>query len=110
MIIAYDPRQHQSVEAGRIVEELEEAGVATYKLENIVRQRNAPELLEVINHFKAGEMVEGLEKLDEQHRVLGIADRNRRFAAMADWYATHEDVRMVSPDNRSIGGIEPGYA
>lgn len=32
--------------------------MATYKLENIVRQRNAPEL---IYHFKAGEMVEGLE-------------------------------------------------
>jgi hypothetical protein len=27
-----DPRQYQSVEAGRIVEELEEAGVTTFRL------------------------------------------------------------------------------
>jgi ATP-dependent exoDNAse (exonuclease V) alpha subunit len=27
VIVAYDPRQHQSVEAGRIIEELEQAGV-----------------------------------------------------------------------------------
>ena len=105
VIVAYDPRQHQSVEAGRIIEELEEAGVATYALEQIVRQRNTPELLAVVNDFAAGRMLEGLDKLESQGRVVEISNRAERFRAMANWYATHEDVLMVAPDNRSIGEL-----
>jgi hypothetical protein len=64
VIVAYDPRQHQSVEAGRIIEELEQAGVVTFRLEKIVRQQNAPELLNVIECFARGRMIEGLTLLD----------------------------------------------
>ncbi len=109
VIIAYDPRQHQAVEAGRIIEELEEAGVAIYKLEKIVRQMNTPELLAVVNDFKAGRMVDGLEKLDDQGRIWEAEDRRSRLRLMAINYATREDCLMVAPDNRTIGELN-GYA
>jgi conjugative relaxase-like TrwC/TraI family protein len=106
VVIAYDPRQHQSVEAGRIVEELEQAGVTTFRLEKIVRQQNAPELLEVIEFFARGRMREGLMLLDEQHRIHEVNNRNERFAAIAGEYASSpQNTLIVSPDNRSLAGI-----
>ena len=106
VIIAYDPRQHQSVEAGRIVEELEQAGVTTFRLEKILRQRHAPELLAVVEKFAKGEIREGLEMLDDQNRVWEVPDRKKRFAAMASYYAEHHtSTLIVSPDNRSLSEI-----
>jgi ATP-dependent exoDNAse (exonuclease V) alpha subunit len=106
IIVAYGPRQHQSVEAGRIIEELEQAGVATFRLEKIVRQENAPELLEVIECFARGRMNEGLKLLDEQTRVREVSGRRERFKAIAQEYAdSPENTLIVSPDNRSLAEI-----
>ena len=106
VIVAYDPRQHQSVEAGRIIEELEQAGVATFRLEKIVRQQDTPELLEVIECFAHGQIGEGLQRLDEQNRIREVASRKERFRAIAAEYAASpENTLIVSPDNRSLGEI-----
>ncbi|HTU48413.1 MAG TPA: MobF family relaxase [Bryobacteraceae bacterium] len=106
VLIAYDPRQHQSVEAGRIIEELEQAGVATFRLEKIVRQQNAPELQEVIERFARGQMREGLMLLDEQKRIREVSDRKDRFSAIAREYAASpQNTLIVSPDNRSLAEI-----
>lgn len=106
VIVAYDPRQHQSVEAGRIIEELEQAGVATFRLEKIVRQRNAPELLKVIEFFSRGQMREGLTLLDEQNRIFEVRGRKDRFSAIAREYAASpHNTLIVSPDNRSLAEI-----
>ena len=53
VIIAYDWRQHKSVEAGDIVKQLEDAGL-DMPLEEIQRQRESPELLSVVNKWKDG--------------------------------------------------------
>lgn len=106
VIIAYDPRQHQSVEAGRIVEELEQAGVTTFSLEKIVRQKETPELLEVIECFARGQMQQGLELLDEQRRICEVSDRKQRFRTIAKEYCeSPENTRIVSPDNQSLAEI-----
>lgn len=106
VIVAYDPRQHQSVEAGRIIEQLEQAGVATFRLEKIVRQQNAPELLKVIECFARGRMTEGLALLEEQARIREVPDRRKRFQAIAHYYAANpENTLIVSPDNRSLSEI-----
>jgi conjugative relaxase-like TrwC/TraI family protein len=106
VVIAYDPRQHQSVEAGRIIEELEQAGVATFRLEKIVRQQNAPELLAVIESFARGQMSKGLMLLDAQNRIREVSDRKDRFSAIAREYAASpQNTLIVSPDNRSLAEI-----
>lgn len=105
VVIAYDPRQHQAVEAGRIIEEMEQAGVATFRLEKILRQRNNPELLAVVNLWKEGHITEGLKKLDDMAHVWQIPDRKQRFQVMAEWYAQHPDTLMVAPDNRTIAEL-----
>jgi conjugative relaxase-like TrwC/TraI family protein len=104
-VVAGDLRQHQSVEAGRIIEEMKMAGVPMFQVEKIVRQRNNPALLEVVNDWKEGRITEGLKKLDEQAHVWQVPDRKKRFQAMAQWYAAHDDTLMVAPDNRSIAEL-----
>jgi ATP-dependent exoDNAse (exonuclease V) alpha subunit len=106
VIVAYDPRQHQSVEAGRIVEELEQAGVTTFRLEKIVRQQHAPELLKVIESFARGQMRKGLELLNQQDRIHEVNNRRDRFCAIAREYASNpRNTLIVSPDNRSLAEI-----
>jgi AAA domain/TrwC relaxase len=106
VIIAYDPRQHEAVEAGRIIEELEQAGVRTFRLEKIVRQRNTPELLEAIECFANGRTMDGLGLLEKQGRIIEHENRKERFAAIAQEFAKDPlKTRIVSPDNRSIGEI-----
>jgi conjugative relaxase-like TrwC/TraI family protein len=105
VVVAYDHRQHQAVEAGRIIEEMEQAGVATFALERIVRQRDSPELLAVINEFKDGRMSAGLRMLDERGVIHQVPDRQKRLEYMAMWYVRHPDTLMVAPDNRTIGEL-----
>jgi DNA primase catalytic core len=105
VVIAYDPRQHQSVEAGRIIEELERAGAPTYRLEKIERQRENPEMLEFTNKLKTGDTIGGLTDLNDQGRVFEEEDRHKRIAHMGRWYALHDDMILTAPDNRTIGEL-----
>jgi DNA primase catalytic core len=113
VVIAYDRRQHTSVEAGRVIEELETSGVDTIRLEKIVRQRENPELLAVIEKFRESfghrgslRMIEGLQMLDDQRRIWQAPNRPRRFDAIAEYYAYDpEDTVVVTPDNRSLEEI-----
>ncbi len=96
-----DTRQHQGVEAGKPFEQLVNAGMATAKLDQIVRQKD-PELLRAVEHLSRGEVAQGIMLLEQQGRVTEIADPQRRIAAIAQTYATHpENTIVVSPDNAS---------
>jgi conjugative relaxase-like TrwC/TraI family protein len=97
-----DTRQHQGVEAGKPFEQLVSAGMKTAQLGQIVRQREAPELLKVVEHLSRGEIAEGVALLEQQGRVTEIADPQQRIAAIARSYAASPDnTIVVSPDNAS---------
>jgi hypothetical protein len=114
VIIAYDHRQHHSVEAGAIVRELEDAGVETVRLEKIVRQEENPRLLEIIEKFRdsygpgqSDRMIEGLQMLDEDCHVLQVPKRVDRFEWIAAWFAQDPDRAIaISPDNASIAELD----
>jgi ATP-dependent exoDNAse (exonuclease V) alpha subunit len=97
-----DSRQHQGVEAGKPFEQLVSAGMKTTQLDQIVRQREAPELLRAVEHLSRGEIAEGVALLEQQGRVTEIADPQQRIAAIARTYAANPDgTIVVSPDNAS---------
>lgn len=101
VLLIGDIRQHQAVEAGRIFEELQDAGMATYQLDKIVRQKNE-ELKTVVEHLAAGNISAGLKMLDDQGRISQAEDRNKRFEAIAVRYAeSPAGTLVVSPDNES---------
>jgi conjugative relaxase-like TrwC/TraI family protein len=97
-----DTRQHQGVEAGKPFEQLVSAGMKTTQLDQIVRQREAPELLRAVEHLSRGEIAEGVALLEQQGRIIEIADPQQRIAAIARSYAASPDSTIVvSPDNAS---------
>ena len=102
VLLIGDTRQHQGVEAGKPFEQLVNAGMKTAQLDQIVRQREAPELLKAVEHLSRGEIAEGVALLEQQGRVTEIADPQQRIAAIARSYAANPDnTIVVSPDNAS---------
>ena len=101
VLLVGDTRQHESIEAGRIFAQLQDAGMKTIKLNEIVRQKD-PELKQVVEQLARGQVGEAIVGLEQQGRVHEVKDPAERIAAMAREYAkSPENTLAVSPDNRS---------
>jgi conjugative relaxase-like TrwC/TraI family protein len=101
VLLVGDRRQHEAVEAGRPFAQLQDAGMRTVKLEEIVRQKD-PELKQVVEQLAQGEVQEAIQNLDRQGRVHEIQGHDERIAAIAKDYAkSPENTLVISPDNRS---------
>ena len=101
VLLVGDVRQHQAVEAGAPYQQLQEAGIETACLDEIVRQKD-PALKEVVEQLSRGQVREAMEKLDDQGRIHEIVDPNERFQEIAKAYARQpEGTLIVSPDNQS---------
>jgi ATP-dependent exoDNAse (exonuclease V) alpha subunit len=101
VLLVRDRRQHEAVEAGRPFAQLQDAGMKTVKLEEIVRQKDR-ELKQVVEQIARGEVREAIQSLDRQGRVHEIHGHDERIVAIAKEYAkSPENTLVVSPDNRS---------
>jgi ATP-dependent exoDNAse (exonuclease V) alpha subunit len=105
VLLVGDTRQHEAVEAGRPFAQLQEAGMRTATLNEIVRQKD-PELKRVVEQLARGEVGAAVESLDQQGRVHIVTKRDDRIAAIAHEYAkSPQSTLVVSPDNLSRGEI-----
>ena len=96
-----DTRQHEAVEAGRPYAQLQEAGMKTAKLDEIIRQKD-PALKEVVEQLARGEVREAIGNLNQQGRVHEIGDRHERISEISREYVrSPENTLVVSPDNES---------
>lgn len=101
VLLIGDTRQHQGVEAGRPFEQLQEAGMRTAKLDQIVRQKD-PALKSAVELLARGRSAAALIELRRQGRVQEIPEREERIRAVAKMYAASpENTLIVSPDNAS---------
>jgi conjugative relaxase-like TrwC/TraI family protein len=101
VLLIGDTRQHQGVEAGRPFEQLQEAGMRTAKLDEIVRQRD-PALKSAVEMLAKGQVFAALESLQQQGRVQEIPNAEERIRAIAKAYVeSPEKTLIVSPDNAS---------
>ena len=101
VILVGDVRQHQSLEAGRIFEELQKAGMKTAQLNKVVRQKDE-KLKKAVILMANGRIAEGVEALQRQRRVHEVVHRADRFTAIAKTYVdSPENTLVVSPDNKS---------
>ncbi len=101
VLLVGDKRQHEAVEAGRPFAQLQQAGMKTVSLDQIVRQRD-PELKQVVEQLAQGDVGEAIQKLEQQGRVHEFKGREERIEAIAKEYAkSPENTLVVSPDNRS---------
>jgi len=101
VLLVGDRRQHEAVEAGKPFAQLQEAGMKTISLDQIVRQKE-PELRQVVEQLARGEVGAAVKNLDSQGRVHEFRNREERIDAIAKEYAkSPESTLVVSPDNRS---------
>lgn len=101
VLLIGDTRQHQGVEAGRPFEQLQEAGMRTAKLDQIVRQKD-PELKAAVEMLATGQVSGALDALQKQGRVREIPNPEERIRVIAKSYVdSPEKTLIVSPDNAS---------
>ena len=94
-------KQHQSVEAGRIFEELQMAGMQTSVLHEIVRQKEE-RLKAVCEQVRDGQTREAVETLAKAGFVDEIEHPAWRHERIAEEYLkAPERTLVVSPDNES---------
>jgi ATP-dependent exoDNAse (exonuclease V) alpha subunit len=94
VLLVGDRRQHEAVEAGRPFAQLQDAGMKTVRLDQIVRQKD-PELKRVVEQLAQGEVREAIQNLDRQGRVHEIPDHSERIAAIAKEYANSPERTLV---------------
>jgi conjugative relaxase-like TrwC/TraI family protein len=102
ILLVGDTRQHQGVDAGKPFEQMQDGGMKTSQLDQIMRQKNNLELLEAVQHLAKNNTQQGIDMLARQGRISEIPDKQERIAAIAKDYAARPDnTIVVSPDNRS---------
>ncbi|MGO9518454.1 MAG: AAA family ATPase, partial [Candidatus Korobacteraceae bacterium] len=101
VLLIGDIRQHQGVEAGRPFEQLQDAGMRTARLDEIVRQQD-PALKSAVELLATGQVSAALAALQQQGHVKEIPDAEERIRAIAKSYVeSRENTLIVSPDNAS---------
>jgi conjugative relaxase-like TrwC/TraI family protein len=101
VLLIGDIRQHQGVEAGRPFEQLQEAGMRTAKLDEIVRQKD-PALKSAVEMLATGQVSDALNALQQQGRMKEIPNAEERVRTIAKSYVElPENTLIVSPDNAS---------
>lgn len=101
VLLVGDVRQHEAVGAGRPYHQLQQAGMRTAHLDEIVRQKD-PALKEAVEQLARGEVYAAIDNLNYQGRVRQIENREERFQTIAQEYARHpQGTLVVSPDNQS---------
>jgi conjugative relaxase-like TrwC/TraI family protein len=101
VLLIGDTRQHQGVDAGKPFEQMQEAGMRTSQLDQIVRQKD-PELLRAVEHLSRNETSTGIQLLQQQKRISEIPDHRQRIEAIAkDYVERPANTLIVSPDNAS---------
>jgi conjugative relaxase-like TrwC/TraI family protein len=101
VLLVGDTRQHEAVEAGRPFAQLQESGMRTMRLEEIVRQKD-PELKQAVEQLARGQVGAAIDSLDRQGRVIEVKGYEERITAIAREYANSpQSTLVVSPDNLS---------
>ena len=101
VLVIGDVRQHQAVDAGRPFQQMQDGGMRTSQLDQIVRQRD-PELLQAVQQLATGNVENGIKMLADQKRITEVGNPQERISAIAkDYAADPAKTLIVSPDNRS---------
>jgi conjugative relaxase-like TrwC/TraI family protein len=100
VLLVGDVRQHQAVEAGSPFEQLQQHGMTTAKLSEIVRQHD-PELKQTVEKLSSRQIREAVAELDSRGKVIEIPNERERLEAMAqDYCKSPPNTLVISPANR----------
>src|SRR5712692_5431916 len=90
IVFVGDQGQHHAIEAGRPVQQMQQAGMPVARLDTIRRQRD-PELRDAVTLASKGEIAESLAIFERRGDIREIADIAQRYRAIAQEYlVAHE--------------------
>ncbi len=101
VLLVGDTRQHEAVEAGRPFAQLQEAGMRTVRLEEIVRQKD-PELKQAVEQLARGQVGAAIDSLDRQGRVHEVKGYDERISAIAREYAKSPEQHAGGVAGQSV--------
>ena len=105
VILSGDPKQHQSVNAGSALRQLQEKSQLHPAMVNtIVRQKGNEEYRSAIQALATGDNLKGFQKLDKMGAVIEIEDAAERQEAIAAAY-----VKSIE-EKRSALIVSPSHA
>jgi ATP-dependent exoDNAse (exonuclease V) alpha subunit len=105
LLVVGDVRQHQGVEAGRPFQQMQEAGMRTARLDEIVRQQDEV-LKQSVEQLSQGNVARAVTGLRCDGKVHEIADAGERISAIArDYVSGSHGTLVISPDNKSRESI-----
>jgi ATP-dependent exoDNAse (exonuclease V) alpha subunit len=100
VVLVGDVRQHQAVEAGSPFQQLQEHGMTTAALTEIVRQPDEVQK-QIVEDLAVRNTPAAVAALLSRGKVIEIADERQRFEAIAQDYAKNPTGALViSPANR----------
>jgi conjugative relaxase-like TrwC/TraI family protein len=101
VLVVGETRLLQAVDAGRPSHQLQEAGIETVRLDDIVRRQD-PALEQVVKQLSRGETLAAMRDLDHQGRIHEVIGRENRLAAIVNAYTRHHGgTLVVAPDDQS---------
>jgi len=84
---------------------MQEAGMRTVQLDEILRQKD-PDLKQAVELLAQGQIEEAVRRLDQQGRVHAFANAEERLEAITrDYLRQPQGTFVVAPDNRSRSQI-----
>ena len=92
VLLIGDTRQHLGVDAGKPFEQLQQAGMHTVQLDQIIRQKD-PELVKAVEHLSRHETAAGIAILQQHGSVTQIAE------PQAEIRRNCEELRVAAPEN-----------
>jgi ATP-dependent exoDNAse (exonuclease V) alpha subunit len=96
-----DTQQHEAVDAGRPYAQLQEAGMHSARLTEIVRQKDAG-LRTVVEQLAVGNVEGALSDMAKQGRIHEFVGRKERIDAIVHSYTENpKGTLIISPDNDS---------
>jgi ABC-type dipeptide/oligopeptide/nickel transport system ATPase component len=96
-----DTQQHEAVDAGRPYARLQEVGMHSARLTEIVRQQDAG-LRAVVEQLAVGNVGSALSDMDKQGRIHEFVGRKERIDAIVQSYMeSSKSTLIISPDNDS---------
>ena len=100
LVLVGDVRQHQAVEAGSPFQQLQEHGMTTAALTEIVRQPDEVQK-QIVENLAVRNTPEAVAALISRGKVIEIVDERERFEAIAQDYAkSPTGTLVISPANR----------
>lgn len=106
VVLIGDQKQLQSIEAGRIFQDLQTNGMRTVEMTDIIRQKNE-DYREIAENMAAKEIDKAFQALEDSEKIKEVQNRDERINEIVKDYisADYKDTIIVTARNSDKNGL-----